>query len=558
MEEKLIVESLSPMERSVLPKLGKEDLSVEVVSKKSGLDKTTVLRAVGLLERKGLVEIESNEVKRVDLGILGINYLRKELPERVLLNKLTEKGVVPIGEIRNVCGLNENEAKVALGVLKKKALVEIVGGKLKLVAGGSGIAKKMIEEIFMEKLPLDLDDLTRNSVPSKMGTGVPSSSGARNSVPSKMGTGVPSSSGKGLDVLAFENLKKRKDIVEIVEGKVVNVRLTDLGVKVAKMDLNIEMLEALTPKMLKGTSWKGKKFRRYDLNAPVPRLYGGKRHFVNQATDYAKSIWLEMGFKEMKGDMVESGFWVFDSLFTAQDHPVREMQDTFYIKDVKSSGVGGRESVVGKVLESVKKAHEGGVDSSKGWQYEWDEEDAKKVLLRTHTTCLSARKLMEIGKELASRKSEVGSRKQSYKFFALGKCFRNETVDWSHGFEFNQTEGIVVDEDANFVQLLGYLKQFFGKMGYDKLRWRPAYFAYTEPSLEIDVWHEGKQKWLELGGAGMFRPEVTIPMFGRHVPVLAWGPGFDRMIMEFFGIDDLREMYKNDIGKLREMRFWRK
>ena len=95
-------------------------------------------------------------------------------------------------------------------------------------------------------------------------------------------------------------------------------------------------------------------------------------------------------------------------------------------------------------------------------------------------------------------------------------------------------------------------------MGYEKLRWRPAYFAYTEPSLEIDVWHEGKQKWLELGGAGMFRPEVTIPMFGKHVPVLAWGPGFDRVIMNFFGIDDLREMYKNDLNKLREMRVWRK
>jgi len=266
---------------------------------------------------------------------------------------------------------------------------------------------------------------------------------------------------------------------------------------------------------------------------------------VNQATDYAKSIWLEMGFKEMGGNMAQSGFWVFDSLFTAQDHPVREMQDTFYLKGLKGKVPSDKD-----IVEGIKGAHEGGVDGSKGWQQDWDEEDAKRVLLRTHTTCLSAQKISEIGKSM--KKGE------SFKFFALGKCFRNETVDWSHGFEFNQTEGIVVDEDANFVQLLGYLKQFFSKMGYEKLRWRPAYFSYTEPSLEIDVWHEGKQKWLELGGAGMFRPEVTIPMFGRHIPVLAWGPGFDRIIMEFFKIDDLREMYKNDINKLREMRAWRK
>ena len=510
MDEKLVIESLSPMERAVLPKLTKDSLDIEDLSGEVGLDKTTVLRAIGLLEKKELVNIESVEVRRVDLGILGINYLKKELPERVLLSKLSEKGVIPIGEIKNVCNLNDNEAKVSLGVLKKKALVEIDKGKLRLAARGGEVSKKMIEETFMEKLPLDLGDI------------------------------------KDLDSLAFETLKKRKDIVEIIEGKKISVKLTDFGLRISKSDLNESMLESLTPKMLKGTSWKGKKFRRYDLNAPVPRIYGGKRHFVNQATDYAKSIWLEMGFKEMKGNMVESGFWVFDSLFTAQDHPVREMQDTFYLKGFESSLPSVVSKKEGCVVSNIKMAHEGGVDGSKGWQQNWDEENAKKVLLRTHTTCLSARKLMEIGK-----KAEFPA-----KYFALGKCFRNETVDWSHGFEFNQTEGIVVDENANFVQLLGYLKQFFGKMGYEKLRWRPAYFAYTEPSLEIDVWHEGKGKWLELGGAGMFRPEVTIPMFGRHVPVLAWGPGFDRIIMDFFGIDDLRDMYRNDISKLREMRFW--
>ncbi len=519
MDEKLIVESLSPMERSVLPVLDKDDLDVDVVSEKSGLDKTTVLRAVGLLEKKGLVEVNSSEIRKVDLGILGINYLKKELPERALLDKLSDKGTVPIGEIRNACGLNDNEAKVALGVLKKKALIEVETGKLKLSASNSEVSKKMIEEIFMEKLPMDIGDI------------------------------------KDLDALAFATLKKRKDIVEVIEEKIVEVRLTDLGGRVSEMDLNVEMIEALTPKILKGTSWKGKKFRRYDLNAPVSRVHGGKRHFVNQATDYAKSIWLDMGFREMKGNMAESGFWVFDSLFTAQDHPVREMQDTFYLKGMKGKVPTKAKKDIDCVLTNVRKAHEGGVDGSKGWQYEWDQEDAEKVLLRTHTTCLSARQLMKIGKKMREDK-EKGVEGKSYKYFALGKCFRNETVDWSHGFEFNQTEGIVIDENANFCQLLGYLKQFFGKMGYDKLRWRPAYFAYTEPSLEIDVWHEGKGKWLELGGAGMFRPEVTIPMFGKHVPVLAWGPGFDRIIMDFFKIDDLREMYKNDIGKLRGMKFW--
>lgn len=512
MDEKLIIESLSPIERATIPGLKKDFLELSDIAKATSQDVTTVNRAVAFLENKNLVETEASQKKMVILGILGINYLKKELPERALLNKLAEKEIIPIGEIKNVCGLNDNEAKIALGTLRKKALVDIKQGKLSLNAKPSEVSNKMLEEIFMGKLPLEFNLLEPQ------------------------------------DKLAFENLKSRKDIVEIEDQKKVNVKLTELGEKIAAMDLNEDMIEQLTPKILKQNSWKGKKFRRYDLSLPVPRMYGGKRHFTNQAIDYAKSIWLEMGFKEMVGNNVETGFWVFDTLFTAQDHPVREMQDTFYLKDLKGKLPERCKKKEDCILVRTQQAHEGGIDGSKGWKYEWNEEDAKKVLLRTHTTSLSVRKLLKI-----KENNEFPA-----KYFALGRCFRNETVDWSHGFEFNQTEGIVIDENANFRQLLGYLKQFYKKMGYEKIRIRPAYFAYTEPSLEIDVFHPIHKKWVELGGAGMFRPEVTIPIFGKHIPVLAWGQGFDRIITEFFGINDLREVYKNDLNKLREMKFWRK
>ena len=512
MDEKLLIESLSPIERNVLPKLTKEFSNIRNISKKSDLDDTSILRAIGFLKTKGLVETESSEKTIVILGILGINYLKKELPERVLLNKLSIKKIIPIGEIKNVSGLNKNEIKSAIGTLKKKALIEIKEGKLKLIARPEEVSKKMNEEIFMEKLPMGMDEID------------------------------------DLDKLALINLKGRKDIIEVEEQKIIEVKLTELGGKISKMNLDDNLLEALTPKILKQNKWKGKKFRRYDLNSPAPRIYGGKRHFVNQAKDYAKSIWLEMGFKEMSGNNVETGFWVFDSLFTAQDHPVREMQDTFYLKGMVGKLPKRCKKKEDCILFNIQKAHEGGVDGSKGWQYEWNEEDAKRVLLRTHTTSLSVRKLRELR----------DTKEFPAKYFAIGKCFRNETVDWSHGFEFNQTEGIVVDENANFRQLLGYLIQFYKKMGFEKIRIRPAYFAYTEPSLEIDVWNKERKKWVELGGAGMFRPEVTIPMFGKHIPVLAWGQGFDRIITDFFEINDLRDVYKNDINKLREMKFWRK
>ena len=164
-------------------------------------------------------------------------------------------------------------------------------------------------------------------------------------------------------------------------------------------------------------------------------------------------------------------------------------------------------------------------------------------MLRTHTTVLSARTLASL-KELPA------------KYFALGVNFRNEAIDWSHNVEFNQTEGIVVDEDANFRHLLGYLRTFFRKMGYPEARFRPAYFPYTEMSVEIDVYHPVHKKWVELGGAGMFRPEVVVPLLGKDIPVLAWGPGFDRTIMEYFRIHDIRQLYGNDVKQLREMPLW--
>jgi len=245
-----------------------------------------------------------------------------------------------------------------------------------------------------------------------------------------------------------------------------------------------------------------------------------------------------MGFKEMTGGLTTTGFWNFDALFTAQDHPVRELHDTFFIKN-KTGKLPDK-----KITGSVKQAHEGG-KISRGWQYEWKEEDAKKVILRTHTTCLSAQTLAKLKPE------ELPA-----KFFSVGKCFRNDTVDWSHGFEFNQTEGIVIDENANLCQLLGYLKEFAKKMGYEKVRFRPHHFPYTEPSLEGDVWNEERGEWMEVFAAGIFRPEVTEPLLGKPVPVLAWGPGFGRLVMMNYGIKDIRELYWNDLKQLREAKMW--
>lgn len=499
---KNIVESLSPNERKIIPFL--EEGNLRLISEKSKLDETSVLRALEFLSNKKIVEINAENIEIIELGLNGIRYQKNGLPERILMNLLSENNHMPMSDAKKQSGLSDNEFRASIGALKNRGLISLMNGRIVLTGDKKEFSIISLEEKFLKSLPKKLDSLEPE------------------------------------EKFAFDKLKSRKDIIEVNRERNVIVVISELGRKLMKENLDKDLIESVTSELIKSNRWKGKKFRRYDIISKVPKINGGKRHFVNQSIDYAKKIWLELGFKEMSGELLQTGFWNFDALFTAQDHPVREMQDTFFVKD-KHGRLPDK-----KIVNGVKKAHEGRINGSRGWNYEWKEEDAKKVVLRTHTTCLSARTLLEI----------VKNNEFPAKYFALGRCFRNETVDWSHGFEFNQTEGIVVDDNANFRQLLGYLIEFFKKMGYDKIRIRPGYFPYTEPSLEIDIFHPIHKKWVELGGAGMFRPEVTIPIFGRHIPVLAWGPGFDRIIMEFFNIKDLREMYKNDINKLREMKIW--
>ena len=193
-------------------------------------------------------------------------------------------------------------------------------------------------------------------------------------------------------------------------------------------------------------------------------------------------------------------------------------------------------------VKRVKETHETGwTTGSTGWNYKWDENIARQLLLRTHTTPLSAQTISKL------KESDL-----PVKFFNIGKVFRNETLDWSHLFEFNQSEGIVIDENVNFRHLLGYLREFFKKMGFERVRFRPAYFPYTELSVEPEVFHPIHKKWIELGGAGIFRPEVVKPLLGKDIPVLAWGLGVERIITLDYKINDLRDLYKNDIKKLRE------
>lgn len=263
----------------------------------------------------------------------------------------------------------------------------------------------------------------------------------------------------------------------------------------------------------------------FNINVPGPDAPLGRNHPITTIMKRMKTIMSELGFQEMDGDIIESSFWNFDALFQPQDHPARELADTFYIDQEIPLPKEKR------LVERVKKAHED------GWKYKWDPKEASKAVLRTHTTCLSARYLAAI------------KDKKPRKYFAIGRVFRNEATDYKHLAEFHQVEGIIAWEKAKFTDLLGILKEFYRKLGFEKIRFRPSFFPYTEPSLEVEVYFEKKKQWLELGGAGIFRPEVSIPLAGVY-PVLAWGLSLERPLMLMLELEDIRTFYKNDLDFL--------
>lgn len=494
-----VIESLSPLERKVIPHL---KLPIKEIQEKTGLDQTSVLRALKFLENKSLIKIKTIKKKIIDLGTNGIYYKKNHLPERQLLHLIEKTNRISLEDAKKQSKLSENEFKVSLGVLKNKAFIDIKDGKIVLEADRERLTRKMPEEAFLESLPLEESTLTDE------------------------------------EQYSYKSLSKRKQILEVKEQTQISFEPTDLGKQLSTKKLQIDLIEEVTPEIIK--TWKrNKKLRTYNIQAAVPKLHPAKKHFVNQSIEYGKRIWLDLGFKEMTGTLAQTSFWNFDALFQPQDHPVRDMHDTFFVKDVEGKTPDK------KILVKVKQAHEQGLDNSKGWDYKWTEQETKKVVLRTHTTCLSAQTLASL------KKKDLPA-----KFFAIGKNFRNETVDWSHGFEFYQTEGIVVDKNTTLRHLLGYLKEFYLKMGFEKVRFAPGYFPYTEPSVEISAFHPEKKVWLELGGAGIFRPEVTIPLLGEKIPVLAWGQGFDRIITDYYKIKDLRELYANDLKDLREKMVW--
>ncbi|MCL4139414.1 UNVERIFIED_CONTAM: hypothetical protein GTU68_031490 [Idotea baltica] len=333
-------------------------------------------------------------------------------------------------------------------------------------------------------------------------------------------TGDPSS----VDDKTKAEYKKRKLIKE-TEVTTFEVRKGEcFSTSVSKQEAE------LTKEMLENNEWKNKNFKPFNFKAKGKlEQRSGHLHPLMQLRGEFRHIFLEMGFSEMPtNNYIESAFWNFDALFQPQQHPARDAQDTFYISNPEKTI-----SVPLDYLERVKMVHSEGGFGSTGYRSPWSFEESQKNLLRTHTTAVSARLLYKLAQEGF----------KPVKYFSIDKVYRNETLDATHLAEFHQVEGVIADHNLSMKHLMGMFTAFFRKIGIPKIRFKPTYNPYTEPSMEIYSYHEGLGKWVEVGNSGYFRPEMLRPMgLPPNVTVAGWGLSLERPAMIMYGINNIREL----------------
>lgn len=476
--------------------------TIENIISATGLTSAAAMRAALALETKNLIRVRERRLTKISLNEEGREYAREGLPERRVIKAVIGMGgEAPINVALEAAGVQSSMAPIVLGWLARKgwAIIDSKSQRIRVLGEPEEGDDERLLRILRDSGEVAIEDLDEKL----------------------MG--------------AFRMLRGRK-IINLREEVIREAELTEDGLSLLKGGLElVEEVTQLTPELIITGKWREKRIAKYDINAPAPRVWPGKKHPYLRFLDEICEKLVSLGFKEMRGPIVEISLFNCDGLYMPQDHPAREIHDMYLVRSPEYADLTPYETIV----DRVKETHESGwVTGSRGWGYKFSREMAARLVLRSHTTAVSARML-------ASDELEIPG-----KYFAIGRCYRPELIDRSHLSEFNQVEGIVVGEGLTLRDLLGILERFaIDIAGADKVRFRPDYFPFTEPSVELSAYKRG-YGWMEFGGAGIFRPEVTIPL-GVNVPVLAWGLGVDRLFMMWAGIDDIRYIFTHDLDWLR-------
>ena len=486
-------------------------VTVQTLCAALGLDQSLVVAAGRALVEASLAEGQERSFDEYRLEELGETYARDGLPERKILAALLEKGGrATVKELPELSGLDPKTVGQSLRFLSTKGWAEKRGGELEQGTGAKSAAGDLAADEKLLALLAREGTLQTTALEAALAA---------------QGTRLED---------ALELLSGRKGLLRVKQRTERSFSLTAAGREAVRGAQLRRQVNQLTAEMLSDGSWREVDFRPYDLSAATEPVYPGKPHPFRRVLEETRRVFLEMGFSEVTSPFVESSFWDFDALFQPQDHPARDMQDTFYLSRPNRCAEPPR-----ALLDSVRRTHEDGGDTgSLGWGYRFDETLVRRPVLRTHTTATTIRALAE-------------DPRPPRKVFCVGKVFRRETIDYKHLPVFYQVDGIIIDRHASFASLLGTLSAFYRKMGFEKFQFRPAFFPYTEPSVEVFVYLEERRDWVEMGGAGVFRPEVTLPL-GCDVPVLAWGLGLERLAMFRYSLNDIRQLYASDLGWLKE------
>ncbi len=493
---------------STLDKLG-GSASIEKLVASCGFPDAAVMRSALTLQEKNLLAIQAATRNIIKLTAEGKTYAQSSLPERKLIQAVAELGgKADLRAAAEKANIEQQFIQIAQGwiIRKKWAFYD---SKTNTLTINDALLHQM-------HVPQGCDETLLKYLSEKEQV-------AQDDLSAELKD-------------AAEQLKKRKLVT--IEPKTTRVlKISEEGKKAAsEATISVPEVTKLTPELIITGKWRETKFQKYNIQAQVAKTWPGKKHPYLSFLDDVRAKLVQLGFQEMVGPQVETSFFNFDALNEPQDHPAREPTDVFYIKEPKYGSL----ETHAKAVEQVKQTHENGwTTGSTGWGTKYSLEVAQRLILRSQGTCLSAR-TMESGKY------SVPSR-----HFAIARVYRPEITDRTHLSEFNQVEGIILDEKLTLRDLLGVLGKFAMEIaGAQKVRFKPDYFPFTEPSVELSAYKEG-YGWIEFGGSGIFRPEVTMPL-GVKAPVIAWGLGVDRLFMMKSGLSDIRQIFCQDLDWLRK------